>query len=177
MTGPALNREEISELLKADRPLISGAPNPKLQLQPNGFDLTIGEIETLDSPGVIHPGATPAALPERTLLHFTAHEPTKLGPGPYLVTFNETINMPVDLLGLVRPRSTLLRCGAGLHTGVWDAGYSGRSQALLEVHNASGLTLYRDARIGHMIFIRMGKPPSIPYQGRYQGEGMSDGKP
>ena len=173
MTGPALNREEIELLIQADRPLITGAPNLDLQLQPNGFDLTLLSIERLETQGTIGPEATPATLPDRSLIRLNENHPADLQPSPYLVTFNETITMPNDLIGLVRPRSTLLRSGAALHTGVWDAGYSGRSQALLEVLNPHGLTLHANARIGHMIFIRMGTPPKNPYQGRYQGEGIS----
>ena len=55
-------------------------------------------------------------------------------------------------MALGRPRSSLLRCGASLHTAVWDAGYRGRSQSLLVVHHPAGLRLGRDARVAHWRF-------------------------
>ena len=182
MTGPALNREEIQELLTANPPLITGAPHPQHQLQPNGYDLTLHAVDDFTSHGTILRAGFQAHLPERFPIQprMESNEggdatPTFVLPqGPYLVTFTETINMPLDLIALVRPRSSLLRCGTALHTGVWDAGYSGQSQALLEVLNPKGITIQRSARIGHMVFIRMGSPAGTPYQGRYQGEGAAD---
>ena len=80
--------------------------------------------------------------------------------------------MPPDLIALARPRSSLLRCGGALHAGVWDAGYQGRSQALLSVQNQAGLHLQQGARIAQMVFFRMSAPPAQGYRGRYQGEGI-----
>ena len=177
MTGPALNREEIEELILSPTPLISGAPHPEIQLQPNGYDLTVAELEIFNSPGTIFPAHQRASIPAGTPVPMPKDTLITLTPGPYLVTFNETITMPPNLVGLVTPRSSLLRCGATLHTGVWDAGYSGRSQALLSVLNPHGLRLRANARIAHMIFITMTNPPRTLYQGRYQGENTPTGHP
>jgi dUTP pyrophosphatase len=66
-------------------------------------------------------------------------------------------------------RSSLLRCGASLHTAVWDAGYSGRSESLLVVHNPAGLDLEKNARVLQLVFSKLtGK--SEGYNGIYQGE-------
>ena len=96
---------------------------------------------------------------------------TLLGPGAYLVTFNEVLSLPLDVMALAWPRSTLLRCGAVVHNAVWDAGYSGRSQALLVVHNPHGLLLHPDARLVQVVFIRLDRPTQ-GYRGAYQGENL-----
>ena len=70
-------------------------------------------------------------------------------PGAHLITFNEIVNLPLHVMALGRPRSSLLRAGVAIHTAVWDAGYRGRSQALLVVYNHHGYRLGKDAQIEH----------------------------
>jgi dUTP pyrophosphatase len=107
-------------------------------------------------------GLEPLDFGEADLLH--------LDPGSYLVTFNEVVNLPLTLTALGRTRSSLLRSGAALHTAVWDAGYSGRSQSLLVVYHAEGLTLHRDARIMQLVFFWLQRPVAEGYRGTYLGE-------
>ena len=92
-----------------------------------------------------------------------------LNPGSYSIIFNEIVHLPKDIMALGLSRSSLLRCGASLHTAVWDAGYSGRSESLLVVHNPLGLDLEKDARVLQLVFSKL-TGTSQGYQGRYQGE-------
>ena len=87
------------------------------------------------------------------------------------VTLAHVMQLLLDLMALARPRSTLLRCGALLHTAVWDAGYQGRSEALLVVANPHGLRLERGARICQMIFLTL-DAAGAAYRGAYQGENV-----
>jgi dUTP pyrophosphatase len=108
-------------------------------------------------------------LPETQALEFAGDGFLSLAPGCYRVVFNEVVSLPKDVMALGRPRSSLLRCGASLHTAVWDAGYSGRSESLLIVSNPHGLRLKRDARVLQLVFWKL-LQPSEGYSGRYQGE-------
>jgi dUTP pyrophosphatase len=78
----------------------------------------------------------------------------------------------VDVMALARPRSSLNRCGVSIHSAVWDAGYSGRSQSLLVVYNIHGFRLYRDARILQLVFFRLTGASKRSYNGRFQGENI-----
>ena len=115
---------------------------------------------------------TDRVLPETEPLPFDGEGWLELPEGAYLVTFNEIVNLPPDLMALGRPRSSLLRSGVALHTAVWDAGYHGRSQSLLTVHHPNGFRLQRNARVAQLVFFRLTTPPEQGYQGRYQGEGL-----
>ena len=95
-----------------------------------------------------------------------------LAAGSYLVTFNEVVNLPLDLMALGRPRSSLLRSGVSIHTAVWDAGYQGRSQALLSVYNPDGYQVQKDARLLQLVFFRLEQSLNQSYQGRFQGENL-----
>ena len=105
-------------------------------------------------------------------LEFDQQGWVELQQGEYLVTFNEVVNLPQDLMALGRPRSSLLRSGVSLHTAVWDAGYRGRSQSLLTVHHPAGFRLQRNARMVQLVFFRLAIPPEEGYRGRYMGEGI-----
>lgn len=66
-----------------------------------------------------------------------------------------------------------MRSGAILYTAVWDPGYRGRGQGLLNVYNPKGIKLKLNARIGQLVFFRLGKPSMRPYKGFYQKEGLT----
>ena len=172
MTGNPLNSEEIFRLLEGNPPLIEGYVSLESQLQPNGFDLSMRNVSAFESPGAIGSADTDRVLADASLIAYDADGWIGLAPGPYLVTFNEVVNLPLDIMALGRPPSSLLRSGVALHTAVWDAGYRGRSQSLLTVHHSDGFRLQRDARLAQLVFFRLSSPPSQGYQGRYQGEGL-----
>jgi len=166
--GAVLSREAILALLEGPQPLVSGLTDPEAQIQPNGIDLSIDAIWALHGSGQL--GARPGdrRLPDREALPL-GPEGLLLQPGAYLVRLAEEVRLPNDLMALMRPRSSLARSGCTLHTAVWDAGYHGRSEALLVVHIADGFRILPGARIGQMIFLRL-TGATQGYAGRYQRE-------
>ena len=153
----ALSRNEIAGRINgaAPVPLVAEYVNLAEQLQPNGFDLTARAVHAFPAgggAGSLGVSNAHRVLPEPVEVPFGPEGWLLLPPDQYLVTFNEVVNLPRWLMALGRPRSSLLRMGVALHTAVWDAGYSGRSQALLVVHHADGFRLQRDARIAQLVF-------------------------
>ena len=172
MNRGVLNRETILELVRSPKPLVDGCVDLETQVQPNGFDLTLREVLQYISVGETGPGPSPSALAETSNVPFDPDGYIHLSPGPYLITFNEIVNLPPDTMALARPRSSLLRSGVAIHTAVWDAGYRGRSQALLTVYNPLGYRVAKDARILQLVFICLAKPVEEGYQGRFQDENL-----
>ena len=159
-------------MLEGSPPFLQNLCDIQQQVQPNGIDLTLKEIALLDSPGSLGPGTEGRALSNTSPLIFDGLDRVDLLPGCYLVTYNEVVNLPKNIIALARPRSSLLRCGVSIHNAVWDAGYSGRSQSLMVVYNAQGFRLYRNARIIQMIFFLLSREVAQGYQGRFQGENI-----
>lgn len=168
--GSVLSREQILPLLDADPPLIEHLVDRDSQLQPNGIDLTLATVSRFEGAGTLARDNQDRRLPDVEALSFDSDASIHLEPGPYLVRFNETVNLPDDCMAYARPRSSLLRSGVALHTAVWDAGYSGQGVALLVVYNPAGFRLQRDARIVQLVFHRLGYATASGYQGGYQGE-------
>lgn len=171
-TSAILSREDIHRLLKATPPLVDNLLDLEQQVQPNGVDLTVKEIDMFSSPGRIGIRNETRVLSALSPLVFDGMGNLELLPGCYLVTCNEIINLPKDIMALAKPRSSLLRCGVSVHTAVWDAGYSGRSQSLLTVYNPQGFRIHKDARFIQLVFFRLDNKVTVGYKGIFQGENI-----
>ena len=165
-----LSNQQIKALIDAEEPLISGYADLASQLQSNGFDMTLASIAAFGSAGTIGVSNAERSLPETYELEFGAGGSIQLAPGPYLITLNEVVRLPLHVMAFGKPRSSLLRSGVAIHNAVWDAGYHGRSQALLVVYNPDGFTVARDARILQLVFMTLDADTTVPYAGSYQGE-------
>ena len=171
----ALNRDAIAGLIADSPSLVADYVDLERQLQPNGFDLSLRSVDryrTGPASGSIGVDDAARRLPQTIAEPFSDDGWVYLMPGPYLITFNEVVNLPRGLMALCRPRSSLLRSGVAIHTAVWDAGYSGRSQALLVVHHPDGFRLQRNARVAQLVFWPLAMPDAVGYAGRYQRENL-----
>ncbi len=135
------------------------------QKQPNGVDLTLDAVFAQTSPGRIECGGK--TIGERREL-----EPDNgmytLEPGGYIVRYGERIHIPEGHIGFLYPRSSLLRNSCMLDTAVWDAGYEGRGEGLLEVHHE--ITIEHNARIAQLVLATADHDGT--YDGAYQNENM-----
>jgi dUTP pyrophosphatase len=166
-----LSKTDIQRLIRAVPPLVENYLDLESQLQPNGIDVTVRDIARLQTPGTIAADNSGRQLSSPISLEFDRQDYIDLTPGPYLITLNEIVNLPNNVMALARPRSSLLRCGVNIGTAVWDAGYSGRSQSLLIVHNSSGFRLQRNSRVLQLIFFFL-TGETEGYKGKYQRENI-----
>ncbi|MGC9200931.1 MAG: deoxyuridine 5'-triphosphate nucleotidohydrolase [Candidatus Aenigmatarchaeota archaeon] len=166
-----LSDKEILERIEKEK-LIQNFIDLKIQLQPASFDLTLDEIFLLTSSASIDFSNKERKLPEYKKIEFK-DEWLVLNKGIYLISFNEILNIPKDLMALLRPRSSLVRSGATIFSSLWDPGYSGKSNCLLAVFNENGIKIKKNARIAQMIFIKLSSLPEKIYSGVYQREGIS----
>lgn len=168
-----LGREELMALIKGNPPLVDGMIKPQLQIQPNGIDLTIHSIRSLESAGSIGLENTDRKLPIYRAIGFDSEGWLKLRKGSYNALFNEILNIPNYLAAIARPRTSLLRSGVTVETAIWDAGYSGRSECLLVVHNEHGFRIKENSRVLQVVFLELSQAPKKTYSGVYQRENIS----
>jgi len=166
-----LSREDIQRLLQQEPPLIEDYINLDEQVQPNGVDLTLREVAMLQSAGRITTLNSQRVVSDVTPLVFDGLDFIDLIPGTYIITYNEIVHLPQNVMALATPRSSLLRCGVTINTAVWDAGYSGRSQSLMVVYNPQGFRVQRNARVVQLVFLQLTQETE-GYQGIYQGENI-----
>lgn len=74
-----------------------------------------------------------------------------LDPGAYEVLFEGNVSIADGEMGYVVPRSTLVRNGCTLISGLYDSGYNGVVGAQLVVSNPTGAKIEQGARIGQFV--------------------------
>jgi dUTP pyrophosphatase len=166
-----LSGNDIRHLIKGKLPLVEGWVNLDEQVQANGFDLTLRDVALMKSAGQIAVDNRNRIVSDLSPLAFDSGGYIDLAPGAYMITYNEIVHLPRNIMALGRPRSSLLRCGVSVGTAVWDAGYEGRSQSLLVVYNPLGFRVQKNARITQLIFLEL-TGESEGYNGIYQGENI-----
>ncbi|MFC2038936.1 deoxyuridine 5'-triphosphate nucleotidohydrolase [Chloroflexota bacterium] len=165
--------QDIRNLIKQEPPLIEGYIDLEAQVQPNGFDLTLRDIAIPQSPGQIAADNSQRIISDLAPLTFDGINFVDLMPGIYVITYNEVVHLPNNIMALARPRSSLLRCGVSVGTAVWDAGYNGRSQSLLIVYHPQGFRLQRNARVTQLVFYTL-TGETEGYSGTYQKENIPE---
>lgn len=93
--------------------------------------------------------------------------------GNYLVDFRETITVPDGYCAIIITRSSLVRCGVDIFTGLWDTGFTGRLGGSVRTKNP--IKLQYGARLGQVMFYK-----SVfnghRYAGAYKGTTQSEFK-
>ena len=135
------------------------------QLQPNGVDLTAAKLYTQTSAGRL--GQDDKEIGDRDAID-PVDGTFRLEPGAYVVQYGETVHIPEGHVGFIYPRSSLMRNSCMLHTAVWDAGYEGKGEGLLEVHH--DIEIEQGARIAQIVFAEADHEGT--YDGSYQGENV-----
>ncbi len=167
-----LSRNELLPLIHCEVPLVKNMIDSLKQVQPNSVELTLRSIEKFCSSGSIDFDNSERRTPSTENIEFDSDGWVYIGPGAYKITFNEIVNIPLDLAAIARPRSSLLRCGANIGTAVWDSGYKGRSESMLVVHNPYGFKLKRNARVIQLLFFELKSGLLEGYSGKYQHENL-----
>jgi dUTP pyrophosphatase len=165
-----LSKPELIEQLNNTPPLVEQMIDSTIQIQPNGIEMTLQSVHTLQGTGSVAFDNSERKLPGTRQLEFQPDGWLNLKPGIYKIIYNEIVNLPLEIAAIARARSSLLRCGVILETAVWDAGYSGRSESLLIVHNPQGFKIKHNARIVQLIFFTLTSQSSEGYSGIYQNE-------
>lgn len=139
--------------------------DPKL-LNPASLDILVGETAIIE---------TAHGWKKTDLTHYSKSNPYMVGPKEFLlVSSMETFNMPVDICGEFRLKSSRAREGWNQHLAVWlDNGWHGSKLTLELVNNLcfSSLPLYPGLKIGQIIFYQTEVPNRHYGQtGRYNGD-------
>lgn len=167
-----LSRDELRERIEREAPLIENMIDEDTQLQPNSVELTLRSVEALGGAGAVDFDNSQRQVPQSENIDFDSEGWILLAPGVYKVTFNEIVNIPLDLAAIARPRSSLLRCGVTVESAVWDSGYRGRSESMLVVYNPYGFRVKKNARLLQLVFYSLRGEVRQGYNGRYQHENI-----
>ena len=160
--------EHIRKLIASGKPLITGFIDLDKQVQMHGFDLTVSDVFEISGEGIVDFSNAERKIPEARKLETDENGFWTLKPGVYKVKTNEFVNIPLDMGAFAQTRSTLLRMGAQASNGFWDAGFSGKSEFLINVINPNGIKMKKNARVVQIAFFKLSKNVSQGYNGAYK---------
>lgn len=135
-----------------------------------GFDLRLGKVFKMKGNSFL--GIDERKTPEVKLVaEFNPKKKSKLviKPGElYLTETYEKFNMPLDLVGILKPRTTLQRSGIIARMAIVDPGYSGTVHPLLYNAGSATVTIELGARYIFAMFMEI-KGKGSQYRGQWQG--------
>ncbi len=147
-----------------ERGIVTGYCDEGIQQQ--GIDVRIKNIKTLYGPGVI-PAKGKTKLPETSPVELNNGQ-WILPAGYYEVDLVEGINMPNDAALYFKTRSSLVRCGAIVESGQFDAGFNtSAAGCFLDVKRT--IVIEPGARIAQAI-VHTSNPVDNVYDGQFQGD-------
>jgi dUTP pyrophosphatase len=165
----------LSGLEVVSRQLVRNLRHIGQQQQPCGIDLTLRRVSKWTSTACIDFDNTKRKAAKTSTVAFdVTSQAITLQPGAYLVDFNETVQIPLNCMGSIFPRSSLWRSGVSIAAGVVDAGYEGAMGALMEVTNPHGLVLYQNAKLAQLVIEELNITVD-GYSGIYQSSTSSNG--
>lgn len=141
-------------------------------IQPNGVDLRVGEIKRIVG-NQARFGESDYARPKR--MGIPVRDPERksvyrLYSGRYIVVYDEEIEIPEGHVGRVYPRSRVMRSGLHLTSALWDQGYEGRGEGLLQVPRCLDyVDIEPGASLAQMVFEKANGVDEA-YDGSHQGE-------
>ena len=103
-----LSASQIREYLTLSPPLLEGLPDPEIQIQPNGVDFSLHSVRKFLTGGRLGFSDGDRILSDLADIEFEGGW-VELAPGSYLVMFNEIVHLPLNIMALAEPRSSLLR--------------------------------------------------------------------
>lgn len=115
------------------------------------YDLTLGSVERMSYDSIACIGEqrmVPSAITEFPVEGWWMLRPRII----YLLQTLETLNLPINLLGIVRPRTTLFRCGIAIQCSDIDPNYQGRITVMAEVRNVAPVKIQVGSRFLHVKF-------------------------
>jgi dUTP pyrophosphatase len=139
------------------------------QIQPNGVDLTIGKV--FRTSGNAEFTKSGYDKPSRIEIQPNQDGQCVLHPGRYPIEYAETVEIPDGYVGRVYPRSRLMRSGLHLTSALWDQGYKGIGEGLLQVpFSVESVKISTGLAIAQIVFLPAGLGKQ--YNGTHQGEGL-----
>lgn len=147
---------------------------PSYGLSSYGYDIRLAHNfiklrypEEMDFPNVIDPAKS---LHEIEKEEFSVDEFQILFPGEFILAHSlEFFNMPINITGLVKDKSTYARCGIALQNTVLEAGWKGQITLEISNHGPRPVKLYCGFGIAQVLFFK-GEFCLNPYDGKYQGD-------
>lgn len=150
------------------------SPNRYGEVAQVGYDCTVKSIFKINN-DPFDPSAIPASgkttLSDRTIVRTILFDDDisawRLAPGAYSLEFDQGCDLSDAVCGWFRARSSLVRAGAFIVSGVYDPGFKCDTMGAV-LHTAGYIIIEQHARVAQFIAFRA--DAAGLYDGQWQGE-------
>lgn len=171
-----LGIDEIHKLVDEIKLLENLSERELINPEGAGIDLRLGKILRLEGRGFL--GIDERETPKGVLVaEFNPEKRSSIiiKPSEYFLTESvEKFNMPLNLLAIVKPRTTLHRSGIITRVSIVDPGYSGTIHPALFNAGSVPVEIELGARYINAMFFEV-KGRANPYRGQWQGGRIDTG--
>jgi deoxycytidine triphosphate deaminase len=108
------NADQVEQLLQTN------GKGAKAQV---GYDLTLKEVKLIKGGSVLADRTLVADYVEVAVQDKAGRFLFALNPGTYSLTFEQGVKLPTNKTAFIRHRSSILRCGATITSGVYDPSF------------------------------------------------------
>jgi len=152
------NANQVEQLLQAN------GKGAKAQV---GYDLTLKEVKQIVG-GTVSSDKT-VVLPYLEVPTFTKEGKIvyNLSPGSYSLTFEQGVKLPSNKTAFIRHRSSVLRCGATITSGVYDPSFYVDEMGAVLIATRP-ITIEKGARVAQIIVFDNNDAEA--YNGQWLGE-------
>ena len=152
-----LNADQVLEVL------ITNGKGAKAQV---GYDLTLKQVKSIKGGSVMSDKTTISDYSQVNPITFAeGRREFRLVPGTYSLTFDQGIKLPTNKTAFIRHRSSILRCGSVITSGIFDSGFeTDEMGAVLIV--TEPITIEQGARVAQVYIFENYEAQA--YDGQYQ---------
>lgn len=165
-----LSNRDIEEYIKTGKLVID--PLREDTIRENGVDLRIGdEVCELSSGMTLHADMDYKQDELRGFFYKCRQDDRILirPLGRYLLTTQEYVELPPNVMAFVNQRSSIARLGLFVPPTIVDAGFKGELTIEL-VGGGFPVELKKGMRFLHLVFAELKTPTDKPYKGKYLGQ-------
>lgn len=150
------NAHKVEELLSTNQ------KGKKAQV---GYDLTLKAVNKVNGGRVMSSGTDVNPYTTVDPSNVNDKEVFQLTPGTYSLTFEQGVKLPTNCTAFIRHRSSVLRCGGVITSGVYDPGFEvDQMGAVLIV--TEDIDLEKGARVAQIIMFE--NMEAEAYNGQWQ---------
>lgn len=151
------NADQVEQLLQTN------GKGAKAQV---GYDLTLKEVKRINGGTVLSDKTIVDSYTGVTEYELEGRVRFSLEPGSYSLTFEQGVKLPSNKTAFIRHRSSILRCGGIITSGVYDPGFEVDEMGAVLIATQP-ITIEKGARVAQIIIFDNSEAEL--YDGQWQG--------
>ena len=151
------NADQVEQLLQTN------GKGAKAQV---GYDLTLKEVKRINGGTVLSDKTIVDSYTGVTEYELEGRVRFSLEPGTYSLTFEQGVKLPSNKTAFIRHRSSILRCGGIITSGVYDPGFEVDEMGAVLIATQP-IMIEKGARVAQIIIFDNSEAQL--YDGQWQG--------